>query len=193
MGNRAFEWYEILKEGAQITQGDILINFPVVKPNNYDKFLECYLKNDLDGFKINNRVECADYIVLTQACDLAREKPEMGNIILCRIYDAKEVGFGKNKLERIGKGEQPQFYLLNENMNFRCEYKEDGFDFHIVDFNEIEKIPKEIVINYAKSINSRLRLLPPYREHLAQAFARYFMRIGLPSDIDREKLTKFKS
>jgi hypothetical protein len=25
--------------------------------------------------------------------------------------------------------------------------------------------------------------MPPYREHLSQAFARYFMRVGLPSDI----------
>jgi hypothetical protein len=31
----------------------------------------------------------------------------------------------------------------------------------------------------------RLRLLPPYREHLSQAFARYFMRVGLPQDIPR--------
>ena len=29
----------------------------------------------------------------------------------------------------------------------------------------------------------RLRLLPPYREHLSQAFARFFMRVGLPVDI----------
>jgi hypothetical protein len=24
--------------------------------------------------------------------------------------------------------------------------------------------------------------MPPYREHLAQAFARYFMRVGLPRE-----------
>jgi hypothetical protein len=29
----------------------------------------------------------------------------------------------------------------------------------------------------------RLRLLPPYREHLSQSFARFFMRVGLPIDI----------
>ena len=28
-----------------------------------------------------------------------------------------------------------------------------------------------------------LRLLPPYGEHLSQAFARFFMRVGLPVDI----------
>jgi hypothetical protein len=30
---------------------------------------------------------------------------------------------------------------------------------------------------------TRLRLLPPYREHLSQSFARFFMRVGLPVDI----------
>jgi len=34
---------------------------------------------------------------------------------------------------------------------------------------------------------NRLRLLPPYREHLAQAFARFFMRVGLPADIPKFK------
>ncbi len=29
----------------------------------------------------------------------------------------------------------------------------------------------------------RLRLLPPYREHLSQAFARFFMRVGLPVQV----------
>jgi len=29
-----------------------------------------------------------------------------------------------------------------------------------------------------------LRLLSPYKEHLSQSFARFFMRVGLPIDID---------
>ena len=28
----------------------------------------------------------------------------------------------------------------------------------------------------------RLRLLSPYKEHFAQSFARFFMRVGLPRD-----------
>jgi hypothetical protein len=35
---------------------------------------------------------------------------------------------------------------------------------------------------------SGLRLCPPYREHLAQAFARFFMRVGLPIPIPPAKL-----
>ena len=33
----------------------------------------------------------------------------------------------------------------------------------------------------------------PYREHLAQAFARYFMRVGLPVDIPAFKSDKAES
>ncbi len=32
----------------------------------------------------------------------------------------------------------------------------------------------------------RFRLLPPYREHLSQAFARFFMRVGLPIPIEKD-------
>ena len=35
----------------------------------------------------------------------------------------------------------------------------------------------------ASSQKPRLRLLSPYREHLAQALARFYMRVGLPVDI----------
>ena len=32
-------------------------------------------------------------------------------------------------------------------------------------------------------LGTKVRILPPYREHLAQAFARFFMRVGLPVDV----------
>ena len=36
---------------------------------------------------------------------------------------------------------------------------------------------------YVKCNDGLVTLLPPYREHLSQAFARFFMRVGLPLDI----------
>jgi hypothetical protein len=41
---------------------------------------------------------------------------------------------------------------------------------------------------HVEKLGNRLRLCPPYREHLAQAFARFFMRVGLPSDIPEERI-----
>ena len=139
MGNDKFQWYEEIEESDELTQGDILINFPVVKVGNYNQFIEHYLKDTLDDYKFQPVAECADYIILTQACDFVNKKGNMGNIILCRIYDAKELKFGKGKLQGIVKGQNNQFYMLNENFEFKADHLEDGFDFHIVDFNEIEK------------------------------------------------------
>jgi hypothetical protein len=34
--------------------------------------------------------------------------------------------------------------------------------------------------------HSRFRLLPPYREHLSQAFARFFMRVGLTIPVEKK-------
>jgi len=60
-----------------------------------------------------------------------------------------------------------------------------GFErkFRIVDFHQIFSLPIAFLREFARLSGSRLRLLPPYREHLGQAFARYFMRVGLPVDI----------
>ena len=55
-------------------------------------------------------------------------------------------------------------------------------ELRVVEFHRLHSLP----IDYLRqrAIRSlRLRLMPPYREHLSQAFARYFMRVGLPLDI----------
>jgi hypothetical protein len=52
----------------------------------------------------------------------------------------------------------------------------------MVDFHRMFVLLKPVVEAVARSARLRLRLRPPYREYLAQAFARYFMRVGLPLD-----------
>jgi len=52
----------------------------------------------------------------------------------------------------------------------------------VVDFHRLFTLPKAFVSWFAASSGPRLRLRSPYREHLAQAFARYFMRVGLPNE-----------
>ena len=55
----------------------------------------------------------------------------------------------------------------------------------VVDFHEVFSLPVHFLeLWLSRGGNRRLRLLPPYREHLSQAFARFFMRVGLPVDID---------
>lgn len=80
----------------------------------------------------------------------------------------------KKNIEGIIKGQQNALHIINE-------YKSEEFsqDYYIINFKDIFSVPVEI----AKNNGKRLRLCPPYREHLSQAFARYFMRVGLPINI----------
>jgi hypothetical protein len=52
----------------------------------------------------------------------------------------------------------------------------------VVEFHRLATLPKAFASTFAAGLGPRLRLRPPYREHLSQAFARFFMRVGLPHD-----------
>lgn len=89
---------------------------------------------------------------------------------------AQECKAVRKEIDRIRKGALPAYHLLNKE-------PKTGLSYSIVDFHRIYSVPKSYLLEMAQSQKQRLRLRPPYREHLAQAFARYFMRVGLPADI----------
>jgi hypothetical protein len=53
----------------------------------------------------------------------------------------------------------------------------------VADFHTLYGVPIESLREVACKCKKRVRLLPPYREHLSQALARFFMRVGLPTNI----------
>ena len=53
----------------------------------------------------------------------------------------------------------------------------------VANFREIYSLPVEYLTEHAEKLGERWRLQPPFLEHFSQAFARFFMRVGLPSDI----------
>ena len=53
----------------------------------------------------------------------------------------------------------------------------------VADFREIFSLPLAYVARIADKSGDRHRLQSPYLEHFSQAFARFFMRVGLASDI----------
>jgi hypothetical protein len=62
-------------------------------------------------------------------------------------------------------------------------HKHEGvpdLDWSIISFQRLYTIQKDFLIEFASRSGSRLRLRSPYREHIAQAFARFVMRVGLP-------------
>lgn len=178
-----YPWYAIVS-GEQLQQGDILREFPQpyleLKPSHIK---ELRLGKHPD---INIKIKTQDVIVMTQSCDL--ENSKVDNIILCPIYNLAEIeselGNSKNDIrgmkEKIRTGAIHSMHMLN---------KSDAheIDLQVVGFRNLFSIAKEVAATFAKDSGDRARLLPPYREHLSQAFARYFMRVGLPSDIGRFK------
>jgi hypothetical protein len=89
-------------------------------------------------------------------------------------------------MEDARKGRLPSFHLLAESTL-------DGFKrgVRVVDFRRVYSLPVAFVRKRA-SLSGRLRLMPPYREHLSQSFARFFMRVGLPIDIPPFTVAKGK-
>lgn len=86
---------------------------------------------------------------------------------------------GQDTRKAILKGYRHRYTMLAES-----NQPEAPMGVRIVDFGRIFSLPKAFVRQWASDQGKRLRLCPPYREHLSQAFARFFMRVGLPQDIE---------
>jgi len=173
---RDFPWYGVVR-GATLEQGDLLRGCPhfVIPPDAY---------RQSEGVTLAQ--ETIDAIVLTQSCDLAVRSDgqcEATDVLLCPFYFKKDLAqhqvFKKDEAwEEVRKGRRPFFHVLNE-----CRSPGHELDFALVDFHALFTLGLELVRHFAAGTGERLRLLPPYREHLSQAFARLFMRVGLPTDI----------
>lgn len=121
-------------------------------------------------------------MVLSHSCDLANEKLEI--VQVCPVWPlealAENVEYLRSRRGRedLRRGNLPGYHLLN-----RCEFAGLKTDFLVLDFRSLFGIPLMTARILAENQSPRRRLLPPYREHMAQAFARFFMRVGLPVDI----------
>jgi len=172
------DWYEV-SEGPKLAQGDVLFACPVFLP---DKEMHWPIPADS---QLAIRVRLLDLVVVTQSCDLENDKvtdvllaeliswPDIVRIELARgntLIKSKE--FRKKLIE----GGVPGLSLF---------HRRDGtpsLPWSVVDFHNLFALPKGFACQVAAAAGPRLRLRSPYREHLAQAFARYFMRVGLPHD-----------
>jgi len=56
----------------------------------------------------------------------------------------------------------------------------------IVDFRTAKTVSRNYLKAKLEEQAQGILLLSPYREHLSQAFGRYFMRVGLPINIVAE-------
>ena len=162
------EWYEVVDSSEPLLQGDFINKCPVIIPPN--KLLE--------GGNLDVKVETYNIIVMSQSCDLVAGK--IHNVLVCPYWPLEDVGIYKDRKlrESLRIGGQSGAHLLN-----KSSIKDLENDFLVVDFKNIYGIGIDLIKEIAKGNGKRLRLMSPYKEHLSQAFARFFMRVGLPSDI----------
>jgi hypothetical protein len=135
------------------------------------------------------QAEQADLIIITQSCDLEQAKTSL--VAMCPVwsipaFEQAQTNSGRAKSARawadfwnnVRKGRSPTLHLLaspTDPTNARAAL--------LVDFRAIYSLPVEYLLRHATQIGDRWRLRSPFLEHFSQAFARSFMRVGLPSSV----------
>lgn len=172
-----YPWYQIVG-GPDFTQGDIIKDCPIPVAPPDEAFLNAAREGEQPAIQIGLKTHTL--IVLTQACDIETDKVE--SIVLCPVWPLEYMAEEQPQLstpggkDQVRKGHFHYLHLLNKDEDL-------GFGHLVVDFRELYSLPTDFLRLVAERCGDRPRLLPPYREHLSQSFARYFMRVGLPVDI----------
>jgi hypothetical protein len=170
-----YPWYEVLDKTDLLKQGDFIPHCPLIIP-----------PASMDGEEIVVDIEFTDSIILSQSCDLVNEKIDI--VLVCPFYPLKmfldnlppdqtsSAKFKKKIIDNLRQGNLPGYHLIEKFPGYFADYQ-------VVEFRNVYGIQIDSLKAVASSMDHRIRLLPPYREHLSQAFARFFMRVGLPQDI----------
>jgi len=165
-------WYDIVDTSECLLQGDFINACPVIIPP----------KEVSESETVSAEVIQYDVVVMSQSCDLMQKKLDL--VLVCPVWPMSQMESqsaffaGSDGKERLRQGNVPGYHLLNE-----CLLERFESEYQVVDFRAVYSVPFEFITGFAESSGPRKRLLSPYREHLSQAFARFFMRVGLPTDI----------
>ncbi|MER2169055.1 MAG: hypothetical protein ABS938_00310 [Psychrobacillus psychrodurans] len=171
------KWYDVVDQTQYISQGDILIDFPLLVPRYPVEDVGDF---DFNAFDHKSTVEIyrTDVIVMNQSCDLeVREgstEPKLDLILLAELEDASSLG--RPKLENLAKLKVNEGYLLEPS------YQDIPMSFKIVRFNSPVTSPWKIINQFTRSQGLRLRLKSPYLEDMSQHFGKYFSRVAIPED-----------
>jgi hypothetical protein len=172
------DWFEVT-DGPGLLQGDILLNCPVIRMATTPSWP---ITPNTD---LSVQVQNANLVVMSQSCDLENAKVEevllaqlaaWPDLVKREVARGNEAMRGSRFRKLLIEGSIPGYSLLHK------REEPPRLAWSVVDFHRLFTWPRAFVQRFAASIGSRLRLRSPYREHLAQAFARYFMRVGLPHD-----------
>jgi len=189
-------WYRAAGAVEPLTQGDIIFECPAVSWRL--SALQPPAGSVAEDLSLGEHLiaEARDLVVMTQACDL--EHAKVTSVVLCPHYGLEEFKDAWEEDQR-SKGQNPTAKAWRRYCDDICEgtiwnlnllnAQSDGgveVEHRIVDFHEVFTLPQPVLESLLKAKNvPRPQLLPPYREHLSQAFARFFMRVGLPTPVTK--------
>lgn len=165
--------------GPGLVQGDFLDECPILVPPP-DLDLAAFAADATTSIEVG--WQTSDVVVMSQSCDLEQNNLEL--VLLCphwplnRFEEASDFFRSTRGKEELRRGNVPGYHML-------AGSDLSGFerDIRVVDFRTVFSLPHEFLKRLAVERGERLRLLPPYREDLSQAFARFFMRVGLPVNL----------
>ena len=162
-----------------LRQGDLLPECLVPVPTpDFDSMANA-------GETIEIPCDVYDLIIVTHSCDLENE-PNPQFVVLCPIYPVVKFESINEDFKKGGKwnlvrqGRVMGLHLLaspTEPANNRKAL--------VVDFRETYSLPYGYLARRISELEWHWRLRSPYLEHFSQAFARFFMRVGLPSSIPK--------
>ena len=164
-----YPWYTLVDKQGEIRQGDLIYSCHIIIP----------ISDIHTGSGQKAEVQVRDAIVMSQSCDIEQKNIDL--VLVCPFvplsdFDHELARSARGK-EKFRQGNLPGYHLLN-----KCDIEGFKTDFLVVDFRNLFVVPLTYL---SQKTGPRIRLLPPYREHLSQAFARFFMRVGLPVNIPK--------
>lgn len=151
----------------QFQQGDVFIDFPMLTP---------MFEEDGTPALARSRMTC---VILTQTCDL--DKPSQEWILMGQAFPYGELAARLEYLratdykKSLADGNAIADFLIPP-------ISETLPQWMVIHFRNVFSLPKKYVMG---SPSDRHELVSPYREHLAQAFARFVMRVGLPNGLQK--------
>lgn len=188
-----YPWYDIVAGNEELEQGDFINNCNVLIPTYIPVEVESSASTNQQSFEAQGVTEIHDVIIISQSCDLENKKIEF--VQLCPVisysYFVEEIRRsqpGSNTktilrlMNEIRLGRLYRYYMLNV-----CDLLDFAKEIQIVDLGTSYSIPRNVMKQMVQSNGDRLRLLSPYKEQLAQAFAYFYMRVALPTPIDELK------
>lgn len=174
--------YGIVDE-ENLEQGDLIEVCPVFIPDYPLSLIEQLAKGEIDELiESTGEWQFFDAVVMSQTCDL--ENGKLKYVTMCPFWSLDDFGamgpdFRSPKtLEDIRRGNRPSYHMLDA-----CNLDEKKQGIQVVDFRSVFSVPYSFLKSFAGVRGKRLRLLSPYKEDLAQAFGKFFMRVARPKSI----------